>query len=470
MKQTVLSSSSFMKRPSARLRWWAVGMTIALGGMLLLGVVSGCSETSPQSERPDPVQMVDSGSWYSRNRWPHDGRPVESKSFVVYSDGASPAARQRLADVAEVVLAEIIAEMRIDPEMMFRFPAGQDKIDLYANRYHLPENSISARAYYAGVIIWSFDHEAADSPTELHYIRPILKHELVHVVEALLKGNFVGDIPVGDPRRMPVWFSEGMAEALRDGTDGDEVRSLDKMNHLIGKYGQINPISWRVERPDFEAQAYNYYYYPMSQLAVEYLLDADGLGRSPEDLTGVMLDMGEGKPFSVAFETHMGISESDYETQFFALMADYLPQRDPARLLATVGSGLLSLLAASFMASSLVWGLQHWPATTPATVSIGGLTRSRLSHRGFLAEISAMALVAVGFVSILLFRIAFAGEPSGAEKAQGFATSAGYLVVSAASLIWAIRRWASRSRSAYLIPLLVLVATGLEIITIQLIF
>ena len=33
--------------------------------------------------------MVDSGSWYVHERWPHDGDPIESDSFVVYSDAAS---------------------------------------------------------------------------------------------------------------------------------------------------------------------------------------------------------------------------------------------------------------------------------------------------------------------------------------------------------------------------------------------
>jgi len=48
-------------------------------------------------------------------------------------------ARQRLAEGAEEVLAEIIPELRIDPETMFRFPAGQNKIDLYAYKYNLPD-------------------------------------------------------------------------------------------------------------------------------------------------------------------------------------------------------------------------------------------------------------------------------------------------------------------------------------------
>ena len=108
--------------------------------------------------------MVDSGSWYTKERWPHDGNPIESQNFVVYSDGASLEARQRLASLAEEVYVEVVDEMGVDPGTMFRFPADQDKIDLYANRYNVLEGG-GARAYYAGVIIGSFDHEAGREET-----------------------------------------------------------------------------------------------------------------------------------------------------------------------------------------------------------------------------------------------------------------------------------------------------------------
>ena len=129
--------------------------------------------------------MVDSGSWYAKERWPHDGNPYETEDFVVYSDGASLAARQRLAVLAEDVYVEVIEEMGVDPATMFHYPADQDRIDLYANRYNVLEGG-GARGYYAGVIIWSFDHEASREATDVTTVRTTLKHELIHVVEALL--------------------------------------------------------------------------------------------------------------------------------------------------------------------------------------------------------------------------------------------------------------------------------------------
>lgn len=441
-------------------------MAMLLGAILFAGVVSGCADSSSSSERPDPAQMVHSGSWYVREQWPHDGKPVESEHFFVYSDGASQQARRRLADLAEDVLAEAVDEMGVDPATMFRFPAEQDKIDIFANRYNVLEGG-GARAYYAGIIVWSFDSETGQDSTDVRAIRLNLKHEMVHVVEALLKGRYVGDVPVGDPRRMPVWFSEGTAEALSGGATGGAPRSLEAMNALITEYGRINPISWQVDLPvsDSVLRAYSNYYYPMAQLAIEYLLAPNGLGRSPEDLAAVMLDMGNDVSFASAFGTHMGISESEYEQQFFARMDTYLPQS--LFPFEAVVMGLFSLLAAGLMGGSLIWALRRWPAAAITTGAVDD--PNRRTPRRFLVEVSMFAVIAVGFTALLLYRIALADLPLYAQRTPAYLVSAAFLVVSTGSLMWAIHRHANQKRAAHLIPLLVIVAIGITVVTIQLI-
>jgi len=431
---------------------------MALATMLLVGLAAGCSGSSPQSEQSDPAQMVDSGSWYAKERWPHDGNPYETQHFVVYSDGAGSEERQRLASLAEEVYIEVIDEMGVDPATMFRFPADQEKIDLYANRYNVLWGG-GARAYYAGVIIWSFDHEAGPESTNVAAVRATLKHELVHVVEALLKGRFTGNVAVSDPRRMPTWFSEGAAEALSGGSTAGKPRTVEHMNGLIDEYGPINPIAWRVDLPpsDYVLDAYPNYHYPMAQLAVEYLLDADGLDRSPKDLAAVMVEMGSDASFAEAFENHIGISQSDYESQFFALMNGYLPQSEfPFE---AVALALASLLAAGVMGGSVVWGLRRASAGAGVSPESGVTVWTRRARRGFVAEVSTFASLTVGSVALALFSIGFDDLPAGANRALAYAATAGYLIGSIAIVMWGIRRWAYGSRRAYLIPPLVIVAT-----------
>jgi hypothetical protein len=290
------------------------------------------------------------------------------------------------------------------------------------------------------------------------------------VVEALLKGNYTGDIPVGDPRRMPVWFSEGTAEALGC-PSAAAPRTLDEVNARIAKYGRINPVAWRVDLPMVareEAEgvpgvtyrdAYLNYYYPMAHLAVQYLLDADGLGRSPQDLAAVMLDMGGGASFASAFETHIGLSQSDYEAQFFARMDAYLPQSEFPRR--TVGVALSSLLAASLMGFSLIWGFRHWPALAMTTGAVGEPTSARRGRRGFAVEISVFAVLTVGFAALLLHQIAFADLPPYVQRAPGYLATAAYLVVAVAILLWSVRRRAYGRWAASLIPLLLIADAAL---------
>jgi hypothetical protein len=323
-------------------------IVMVLSTGLLVGLVSGAgpADASEPSEAPEPAQMVDSGSWYSRQRWPHDGKPYESQNFVVYSDTASLEAKQAVAEVGEDVLAETIAEMGVDPNEMFRFPDGQDKIHIYAYHDHYPQNW-GMRAYYGGLIAWSLDHEKRDTDPDLY--ASVVKHELVHVVESLLKGR---DAIEG--YRVETWFSEGLAEALTGGTSGGAVRDLDHMNHLVAEYGRLSPVTYKSDSPDWDPVAFWHYHYPMSQLAVEYLMDTDGLGRSPQDVTNLFLDMAggpqwpqEGTDFTTAFENRMGISVSDYGEQFFGLMDGYLPEGETSTMpIIPVGIALLLTAAA----------------------------------------------------------------------------------------------------------------------------
>ena len=125
---------------------------------------------------------------------------------------------------------------------------------------------------------------------------------------------------------MDIWLTEGLAEAVSGGTAGGSITDLNQLNELRQQYGwSLNPISMhQYNYPDVDGIVY-YYYYPMFQLAVEYLVDINGHGKSFGDIKNLFTDVSVGEPFQTAFENNLGISVEDFELQFFDLMNDYLP-------------------------------------------------------------------------------------------------------------------------------------------------
>lgn len=291
---------------------------ILVGSCFAVLVAAGCGsgpeaavESTPDSGKQPSVELVDSGSWYVHERWPHDGRPVETEHFVVYSDAASPEARRQMADVAERVWFELLDELAVTPELL-RFAPGTDKIDIYAYHDQYPR-AWSGRAYYGGLLIWSPDHPLRQ--LDRNGFEPTLKHELVHVLQWMLTGG-AGTIDT--------WFIEGLPLAMANDLVKPPIGNLEQLDELNGEYGSINPISIKQYSQITDPDAGEHLYYPMFQLAFEYLLADDGLGRSPTDVRDIMVDMAEGASFEAAFEEHMGIHLEDFERDFLALISDYL--------------------------------------------------------------------------------------------------------------------------------------------------
>lgn len=289
-------------------------MAILAASVHFLGCGGGSSSGSGNGG------MISNGSWYVTGfSWPHDGNPWESEHFVIYSDGAGEDARVALAQLAEDALLDLRARLAIDNDDVLSFPPGRTKIDIYAYRNRYP-SAWGGWAYYGGLLIFSLDHPERTSfgHTEPGIYVPTLRHEVTHVVESLLKGS-------GDPDLVDVWFTEGLAEALSGGTAGGRIADLQTFVELRNRYGSRNPIAMhRYEYPDIGNIAYEYYY-PMFQLAVEYLVDENGLGGTMEDVRNLLVDVRNGVPFPDAFRNRFGMSLSDYERLFFTLMNAYLP-------------------------------------------------------------------------------------------------------------------------------------------------
>lgn len=280
-----------------------------LTGMAYL-FLAGCEDSTT-----DPPDMVDSGSWYRTGfRWPHDGNPYETDHFIVYSDAASQAARQEVAEIGEELLVQLKEEFEISGDALFVWPAGQSKLHIYAYRDHY-EQGWGGWGYYGGLLIWSLDHPVRDNDV-LNYTR-VVKHELMHAIEGLLKGS-------DDPKLVDVWLTEGIAENVAGGTQSIScVTTLAELEELVARFGELNPIAMhRYNYPDIPGVGA--YYYVMFELALRYLLDPVAGGQAKPGIRDLYIDARNGVPFAISFQENLGHDLQDFEDRFFELVRGYL--------------------------------------------------------------------------------------------------------------------------------------------------
>jgi hypothetical protein len=265
--------------------------------------------------------MVNDGSWYvTRFKWPHDGNPLKSENFVIYSDAASPEARQLLSEVCEETFATIKERFGITDVSIFRFPEDRNnKIHIYAYKNYFPRKW-GGQAYYGGYLIYSPDHpeRTEEGSTALDQYIPVIQHELMHVIQTLILGAL-------DESLLYSWFAEGIAIEISDNTFYENIDSQQQLDDLTSTFGTLNPISLQYSwtYPDIE-NVIAFYYYPMFWLSVKYLMDPDGQGGSFYDVRDVLIDVANGVQFSTSLRNRFGMSVTEYEEQFFDLMNDYL--------------------------------------------------------------------------------------------------------------------------------------------------
>jgi hypothetical protein len=213
--------------------------------------------------------------------------------------------------------------------------------------------------------------------------RSALQHEVVHVIQMLIMG--------ADEFSHDLWFFEGLPEAMTGGTAGGAIRGLDQFDALRKEYGNINPISIKgypqAGAPDIGES----YEYPMYQLAVEYLTDPRGRGRSLADAGSLMVDVAEGSTFDAAFARHMGMEVREFERGFFDSMRGYLPRYRSAAF-SPAGFLLISIGVITLVVTSLVVANRRWSLTTVELPEPG-----RGARLGFRAEVVASTAIVVLF-------------------------------------------------------------------------
>ena len=308
--------------------WLRLGSTLLL---FALALASGCEEPAPTppEELPDAGPTLLSGSWNpSLNMggpWGHDGNPLVSEHFMVFSGYASTEARQIAADIAEESLAEIFDYVGVTTDDFGWQPNWEPKKIHILALAQQDFRTNSGFAYRDGLVILSTEHENYQNfGFDMDRYKRLIKHEGYHVVEFLL---------IGDPQYQQgndVWLREGMAQFV-SGPRPEQITSRQQLDDWRAAHidvdGAGNPIAVHVWS-DFPDEILNsgqtYSYYQLFELAVRYLLDENGLGKTPRDLVRIYDDLGRGLPFHVAFELHMGMSLQSFHDNFWQLMNGYL--------------------------------------------------------------------------------------------------------------------------------------------------
>ncbi|MGD8361367.1 MAG: hypothetical protein PVJ04_08030 [Gemmatimonadota bacterium] len=265
---------------------------------------------------------------------PHDNFILETPHFLTFSDASSMDVKVAYAAMAEEALLEIMGAFKIPrvEDLGIDEADPSTKITIYSNQ-SLDQRQLS---FPVGFILYG-----PDSPTfslSLGNFRRVIKHETMHVFQWLvgLTEKTTSGRPWPD-----VWFTEGIAEYISGGAFRPILTLWDLESWRTQPYHD-NPIAihdWS-DFPDPIEEKGGGSYYPMFGLAVRYLLEESGHGKTFADVLAMFRELIETENFTYAFERHIGISLADYERDFFDLVTPFLSAQG-ASLAEGVGPGKL---------------------------------------------------------------------------------------------------------------------------------
>jgi len=247
----------------------------------------------------------------------HDNRIFESDHFLVFSDASGDRVKKRFASYAEQALEELMDDFGIRRAADLGIVDQGSKLTLYTNK----ATALAQMAFPYGFILWGEDSDNfARWPKEMQdrFHREI-KHETTHVLQFLF-----GVLPNKNNDLEPdKWFNEGLAEYASGGFF-IPIKTKASMTIWKSNHRAVVPVAihqWS-DLPISSDEVGDYY--PMFGLAVRYLLSKKGMGRSLKDVKAMFLDMAQNsRPFSDAFQLHMGLSLADYEATFWQRMESF---------------------------------------------------------------------------------------------------------------------------------------------------
>jgi hypothetical protein len=279
---------------------------------LIIIIIAGC----------DNPLSIDEGQWISdipftytlsgtEHTLQHDNRIYESANFLIFSDASSDEVKKKISRIAEKSLVELKLAFSISSSEELGIVNRESKVKIFANRYQ----NYSQIYFPCGLIIYSID--SPQNAFGENYNR-LVKHELMHVFQHLLGLGLDGYDYWPE-----VWFCEGIAEYMAGGVLGT-INNINQVNEWFAEENHINPIS--IHKFNDYPGPYNRRgeYYPMFELAVRYLLDERGQGKTLLDVKNIYEDLKNSIPFDDAFESNMKMSITYYESHFYELISEYL--------------------------------------------------------------------------------------------------------------------------------------------------
>lgn len=304
--------------------------------IILLFISSWCIHCDKNSTEPEPerkqYQWISGIPFLIENeKIKHDDHILETDNFLTFSDASSDEIKIIYSQMAEGAFAEIkqAFEIQSSEELGIFSDNRSTKITIFSDRYLNHSNM----AFPIGFLLIALDSPSASSwfggdQSQLRaWYQRNVKHETMHVMQWLFGLDWNSRWPWLQRwgRTWPeFWFSEGIAEYISGGVFSP-IETIDQVNAWRENPQHINPISIHrsTDAPVPDSQIGEYY--PMFGLAVRYLLDENGLGKTFIDVKKMYLDMRKTVSFRVSFEKFMGISVNYYEAHFFELIADFLP-------------------------------------------------------------------------------------------------------------------------------------------------
>lgn len=271
--------------------------------------------------------LVSGGPW-SKAVYPykHDGHPHLSAHFAVYNDFSALEERRYVSEALEGHFQDIKPTLGIVTNQELDGWTPETRIDVLSLRAQVDTVIWNGTAYRYGFVVHAPDSRryAQAGYTRALYDQ-LLRHEAMHVVEYYLVGS------AGTDESVEKWFQEGAAMVM-GGVPPGRIRSVGELRRwresMASYAGQGNPVLIKSERDyplEIQADAKKLGgYYLAFELAVRYLLDPKGGGRTPQDVKRMYLAIREGVPFAPVFEEVMGLSVQGYEAGFWTFMEGYL--------------------------------------------------------------------------------------------------------------------------------------------------